>query len=89
MRTKHLLIIVSLVVFSLTACEDYLKETPPGELAPDNLLATKAGVEAVLFSSYNSYKYGYGNHEQLETVECPTDILYQTGPQRISMNITR
>jgi hypothetical protein len=79
MRTTNLTIILSVLALFLVSCEDYLKETPPGELAPDNFLATKAGVESVLFSAYKSYKYGYGNHEQLETIECPTDILYQTG----------
>jgi len=79
MRTKNIIMIAFGMILALMSCEDYLKEVPPGELAPDNFLATKAGVESVLFSAYNGYKYGYGNHEQLETNECPTDILYQTG----------
>jgi len=67
------------LIFALGSCEDYLKESPPGELAPDNFLATKTGVESVLFAAYNDYKQGYGHHELLEEQECTADILYQTG----------
>lgn len=81
MKTKNLLIKITgilAMLFLLLSCEDYLSEVPPGELAPENFLATKKGVESVLFSAYVFYKYGE-NHEQLEVIECPTDILYQTG----------
>ena len=41
------------VLFFQTACEKALEVTPPGELAPGNVLTTENGIRAVLFSSYS------------------------------------
>ncbi len=63
----------------MVACENYLDENPPGELAPTNFLTTVDGVEAVLFSAYLDYKANYGQHQYINLLEWPTDIAYQTG----------
>ncbi|HUW93038.1 MAG TPA: RagB/SusD family nutrient uptake outer membrane protein [Bacteroidales bacterium] len=80
MKTKTILCLISGLLLTITACKDYLKENPPGELAPDNLLTTKEGVEAILNNAYLEYKWNYGFHEALmSTAEYPCDVLFQSG----------
>jgi len=78
-RINILLIIIGLAL-AFTACEDYLKENPPGELAPESFLATQEGVEGVLNSAYVQYKFNYSQHNLLtQSFEYPGDIMYETG----------
>ena len=80
MKKLHIIILIISMAVIYTACEEYLEESPPGELAPGNLLSTQEGVESVLNSAYYNYAFGYGYHEGMAAPkEYPCDILYQTG----------
>ena len=81
MKTHKLIGIVLGILVVFSSCEDYLKESPPGELAPSNLLTTIDGIEAVLNSAYRTYGFGFGMHgvELSSPYEYTGDVLFQTG----------
>lgn len=80
MKNKKIYLIIFSIALLIGSCKDYLKENPPGELAPENFLSTQAGIEALLYNAYRGYQFVYEYHAQISGLtEYPCDILYQTG----------
>ncbi|MGQ8337472.1 RagB/SusD family nutrient uptake outer membrane protein [Sunxiuqinia sp. A32] len=73
---KYILILI--VAVSFTNCEGFLDETVYNQLAPDNLLKTKEGIESVLTAAYAETSFGSSKYHQIEA-EWSTDISWQSG----------
>jgi hypothetical protein len=67
------------VLFVFTACEKALEVTPPGELAPGNVLTTENGLRAVLFSSYSFMQSPTPSRFLINNSEVTTDIGINSG----------
>jgi hypothetical protein len=67
-----------ILMFFFTSCENFLEETVYSQLAPDNLLQTKEGIESVLTAAYAETSLGGSKYHQIEA-EWSTDISWQTG----------
>src|SRR5688572_447386 len=67
------------VLFFQTACEKALEVTPPGELAPGNVLTTENGIRAVLFSSYSFMQNPTPSRFVINNSEVTTDIGINSG----------
>lgn len=67
------------VLFIFTACEKALEVTPPGELAPGNVLTTENGIRAVLFSSYAFMQNPTPSRFVINNSEVTTDIGINSG----------
>lgn len=79
---KKISFILIFFTFTLTfsACEDYLELTPPGELAPGNVLNTEQGMRALLYSAYESNNLGAGvGKDIINMMETSTDMAFNSG----------
>lgn len=79
MRKSNIITVILGLLLMLVSCEDYLDENPPGELAPESLVTTEGGIEALLLNAYMNYKFNYGVHQAINMLEWSTDLAYQTG----------
>ncbi|AWW28843.1 RagB/SusD family nutrient uptake outer membrane protein [Echinicola strongylocentroti] len=72
---------LTLITFSLVGCEGYLDEQPYSQLAPDNFLKTREGVESLLGATYASASNMISNNSiyTFAQDEWITDIAHQTG----------
>ncbi|WP_439488337.1 RagB/SusD family nutrient uptake outer membrane protein [Algoriphagus sp.] len=72
---------VGLATVLLTGCEDYLAEKPYSQLAPENFLKTKEGIESLMGASYASAANMQTNNSiyTFAQDEWTTDMAYQTG----------
>jgi len=78
--TKNIILAsVISVLFFQTACEKALEVTPPGELAPGNVLTTENGIRAVLFSSYSFMQNPTPSRYLINNSEVTTDIGFNSG----------
>lgn len=75
------IILASLIglLFVQSACEKALEVTPPGELAPGNVLTTENGIRAVLFSSYAFMQNPTPSRYLINNSEVTTDIGFNSG----------
>ena len=57
-------ILMTIVVFAGTACDDFLTEHPSSQFSPDAIYSSPDGVQAVLNSCYGyvSQSNGYGGY---------------------------
>ena len=80
-QLKYRFIGVLTVAFSLGSCNGFLDEEVFSQLAPDNYLNTKEGIESVLTDGYARAANMNSNNSiyVLAPQEWPTDILYQSG----------
>jgi hypothetical protein len=67
------------LLFVQTACEKALDVTPPGELAPGNVLTTENGIKAVLFSSYSFMQNPTPSRYLINNSEVTTDVGINSG----------
>jgi len=69
------------VVMALGSCDGFLDEEIFSQLAPDNYLNTREGIESVLTDAYARAANMNGNNSiyVIAPQEWPTDILYQSG----------
>ena len=67
------------VLFIQSACKKALEVTPPGELAPGNVLTTENGIRAVLFSSYSFMQNQTPSRFVINNSEVTTDIGINSG----------
>lgn len=74
-------IAILLVIALFSACEGYLDEKPYSQLAPENFLKTKEGLESLLGAAYASASNMVSNNSiyTFAADEWITDIAYQTG----------
>lgn len=75
-------IVLFIIIGSLTivaSCEKALEVTPPGELAPGNVLTTDAGIKAVLYSSYSFMQNPTPSRYLINNSEVTTDIGFNSG----------
>jgi hypothetical protein len=79
MNKNIVLAAVISMLFVLTACEKALEVTPPGELAPGNVLTTESGIRAVLFSSYSFMQNPTPSRFLINNSEVTTDIAINSG----------
>jgi starch-binding outer membrane protein, SusD/RagB family len=79
MNKNIILAAVISVLFFQTACEKALEVTPPGELAPGNVLTTENGIRAVLFSSYSFMQNPTPSRFLINNSEVTTDIGINSG----------
>jgi hypothetical protein len=79
MNKNIILAAVISMLFVLTACEKALEVTPPGELAPGNVLTTESGIRAVLFSSYSFMQNPTPSRFLINNSEVTTDIAINSG----------
>lgn len=81
MKTLIKIIQVCLLSFTLLSCDGYLEEKPYSQLAPDNFLKTKEGIESLLGATYASASNMVSNNSiyTFAADEWITDIAYQTG----------
>lgn len=78
MKNINLKFIIGILILSVTviSCEDELELPPVDEFAPENVLQSEEGLEALLFSAYNSYHMGPAVRDEVLTNETCTDIGY-------------
>lgn len=67
-----------MIILAVSGCEGFLDETVYNQLAPDNLLQTEDGVEALLTAAYAETSLGGSKYHQIES-EWSTDISWQSG----------
>jgi hypothetical protein len=67
------------MLFVQSACKKALEVTPPGELAPGNVLTTENGIRAVLFSSYSFMQNQTPSRFVINNSEVTTDIGINSG----------
>lgn len=67
------------MLFVQSACKKALEVTPPGELAPGNVLTTENGIRAVLFSSYSFMQNQTPSRFLINNSEVTTDIGINSG----------
>lgn len=81
MKSLKNIIAIVLVSIMFSACEDYLTENPYSQLAPENFLKTKEGVESLLGAAYASASNMISNNSiyTFAADEWITDIACQTG----------
>ncbi|MFH5885326.1 RagB/SusD family nutrient uptake outer membrane protein [Halalkalibaculum sp. DA3122] len=74
-------IILLSVSFLIQGCEDVLNEPVHSELASENLLTTKSGLESTLFEGYteSANMSSWGSQHTIKREEMTTDILWHTG----------
>ncbi len=74
-------IFLFIAVILLQGCTNFLEEDVFDQLAPENFLTSKQGIESVLFSSYNYTIKDDGtmDNDRVAVTEMCTDILKQTG----------
>jgi hypothetical protein len=78
--TKNIILAAFIsMLFVQTACEKALEVTPPGELAPGNVLTTENGIRAVLFSSYSFMQNPTPSRFLINNSEVTTDIAVNSG----------
>lgn len=78
--TKNIILAsIITVLFFQTACEKALEVTPPGELAPGNVLTTEAGIKSVLFSSYAFMQNPTPSRYLINNSEVTTDVGINSG----------
>ncbi len=58
----------------LTSCENELELIPVDEFAPENVLQSEEGLEALLFSAYQNYQMGLGSRNAVLVNEVTTDV---------------
>jgi len=63
----------------LAGCTDAITVTPQSELAPENVLTTQAGLQAVLYSSYSNFQNQEPSRNRINESEVTTDMAYDTG----------
>ena len=80
-KYKYILnfIILAVMIFSSTACEDVLETTPPGEFAPGNVLNNEEGITALLYSAYTFYNMQQGYKNEINMHEVSSDMAFNTG----------
>lgn len=71
--------IIGLLCVIASSCEKALEVTPPGELAPGNVLTTEAGIKAVLYSSYSFMQNPTPSRYLINNSEVTTDIGFNSG----------
>lgn len=76
---KHLAI--TLTVAFTFGCADYLEENPYSQLAPENFLKTREGIESLMGAAYASASNMVSNNSiyTFAADEWITDFAYQTG----------
>ena len=78
--SKQIPFLLLFFTLSFSACEEYLELTPPGELAPGNVLTTEQGLKALLYSAYESGNLGAGvGKDIINMMETPTDVAFNSG----------
>src|SRR5262249_33341522 len=78
--TKNIILAAVIsMLFVQTACEKALEVTPPGELAPGNVLTTESGIRAVLFSSYSFMQNPTPSRFLINNSEVTTDVAINSG----------
>jgi len=68
-----------LALLTLAGCEDVITVTPQSELAPENVLTTQAGLQAVLYSAYGNFQNQEPSRNRINASEVTTDMAYNTG----------
>lgn len=78
-RTK--IIALGLTMLMLSGCEGYLNETPYSQLATENFLKTKEGIESLMGAAYASAANMQTNNSiyTFAQEEWMTDMAFQTG----------
>ncbi|PWD98513.1 RagB/SusD family nutrient uptake outer membrane protein [Marinilabilia rubra] len=66
--------VLALMVVFAFGCEDVLDSPPYAELAPDNVLSSQKGIEALLYSSYDYQYFGGQSKDWVNISECMTDL---------------
>ncbi|MEH0152866.1 RagB/SusD family nutrient uptake outer membrane protein [Limibacter armeniacum] len=82
MRIKQYIkpfLFASLLAAPLTACEDYLEVTPPGEFASNNVLTNEAGLTSLLYSAYTNYNIQNIYKDVINMEEVTTDMAFNSG----------
>ncbi|MDO6436093.1 RagB/SusD family nutrient uptake outer membrane protein [Cyclobacterium sp. 1_MG-2023] len=74
------LVIVLTVLFNF-GCADYLEENPYSQLAPENFLKTREGIESLMGAAYANASNMISNNSiyTFAADEWTTDFAYQTG----------
>ncbi len=72
---------IALMTLLLSGCEGYLDETPYSQLAPDNFLKTREGIESLMGAAYASAANMQTNNSiyTFAQEEWMTDMAFQTG----------
>lgn len=78
--TKFISILtIFLSVTLISSCEDILEEENRSQLASENLLTTKLGIQTVIAGAYSNMNFGLNNRNIVKREEMTSDILWQTG----------
>lgn len=63
---------------SFSSCEDILESPPPAEFAPENILSSQKGIQAVLFSAYQYQNPHGASKDWMNIFEGVSDISLVT-----------
>lgn len=66
-------------LFFFQGCKEILHEENKSQLAAENLLSTKIGVETVIADAYSSINTSVTVRDQIKREEMTTDMMWQTG----------
>ncbi|WP_057936189.1 RagB/SusD family nutrient uptake outer membrane protein [Algoriphagus resistens] len=74
-------IVVALITCITVSCSDYLKEEPYSQLAPENFLKTKEGIESLMGAAYANASNMISNNSiyVFAADEWITDFAFQSG----------
>lgn len=79
---KNIYLLLSVIALAFSGCKDVLDQETYSELAPDNFLNTKEGIESVLYSCFGAgFINGYDLHSVYNINNWCTDIEWESGGQ--------
>ena len=78
-KTLILLAIIISALLMIQGCEDMLNEPIQSQLASENLLNNKRGIETVLADGYSQGNHSVRIRNSIKREEMTADILWQTG----------
>ncbi|TLP71844.1 RagB/SusD family nutrient uptake outer membrane protein [Maribacter sp. ACAM166] len=82
MKSIKNIIVIACSIFGILAigsCEDILEEENKSQLAAENLLTSKIGIETVIAGSYSKINHVLGSRDVVKREEMTSDIMWQTG----------
>lgn len=78
MKKIFFLLSIPALLSIVSSCEDQLNAPAFAELAPDNVLSSQKGIEALLFNAYGQANFS-GNHGFILAMESSTGEMLVTG----------
>lgn len=75
MKTQTVIIIILLLTFGMSSCEDFLNETYKSGLTGDPYYDTPEGVRSLVNACYTPLRYWYGREEATNFTVTGTDIV--------------